>query len=114
MRSPFASARRFLCAPAVALLLACGSLASAGCADKPTEDECKGFLAHVIELEVTPTGGEKLTDEEQKSLDKQKKAVSDYLRKQFVDKCKKETPGAFIRCGLKAKTKDELAQCDKS
>jgi hypothetical protein len=95
------------------LLLAALAL-SAGCGDKPTQADCEKLLDHVIEIEMSASGSDTLTPDMKADIDKQKRQLRDYLKKQFLEQCLDKTPGAVVKCGLKARDHQQLAACDKS
>ncbi len=88
------------------------AFALSACGDKPSTADCEKLLDHLITIEVSAAGTEKLTPEMQADLDKQKKVLREHLKTQFMDQCKQKTPGSYVRCGLKARNLDELAKCD--
>lgn len=94
------------------LLLA--ALLVAGCNKAPTADQCSKDLDHLIELEALAAGGAKgLTDEQKADLEKQKAAVSEAQRTQFMDACVKKTPRSIVECTLAAQTLADAAKCDE-
>lgn len=88
-------------------------LATAGCSDKPTEQDCKALLDRLVELELATAGTDKLSADMKADLDKQAKELREYLGGQFMERCLKETPVAVVKCGLKAKSKADYAGCEK-
>ena len=46
-------------------------------------------------------------------LEKQRKELKDYVRKQAVDKCLESLPLSVVECGIAAKNLDERAACEK-
>jgi hypothetical protein len=88
----------------------CAALVAA-CGDAPTRAQCERLLDHVLELEVQAAGAN--TPETRADLDKQKQAVADSIRKEFMDTCLDKLPRSEVNCGLGAKTMDELAKCDR-
>ncbi len=98
---------------ALALVLASTCLAPVvGCGNAPSQNQCEKLLDHVLELEAQAAGAN--TPEMKADLDKQKKAVADFMRKEFLETCLEKLPRSQVNCGLEAKTKDELAKCDKT
>ena len=86
--------------------------ALSACGDKPSTSDCEKLLDHLITIEVSAAGTDQLTPEMEADLVKQKKVLREHLKKQFMDQCKKKTPGTYVRCGLKARNLDELAKCE--
>ena len=84
-----------------------------GCGDKPSKGDCDQLLDHLIEIEVSAAGTDELTPEMQADLDKQKVGIRDHIKKQFMSQCMDKTPGGYVRCGLKARNLEELAECDQ-
>ena len=101
---------------ATALFLFSVLLLGVGCADNPTEDDCKKLMQHIVTLEVESAGGkaEALTPEMKADLDAQKKKVSDYVGKDFMGGCMKDLPRSQVTCGLKARKIEDLDNCDES
>ena len=95
---------------ALAVLLAVGSIA---CGDKPSNQECEKLLDHFIDIEVSAAGTDQLSPEMKADLEKQKAALREHLKKAFMDQCMEKTPGGYVKCGLKARSLEELAKCDK-
>jgi hypothetical protein len=83
------------------------------CGDTASKDDCKKLLDHIIQLEMNAAGTGNLTPDMKADIEGQKKKLTEYLEKGFVDKCTKETPGSYVQCGLKAKDLGGLAECDK-
>lgn len=89
------------------------ALSIGGCGDTASKDDCKKLLDHIIQLEMNAAGTGNLTPDMKADIEDQKKQLTEYLESGFVDKCTKETPGSYVKCGLKAKDLDGLAACDK-
>jgi len=88
-------------------------LFSAGCGDKPSQGDCQKLLDHLIDVEVSSAGTDELTADMQADLDKQKQGIREHIKSQFMTQCMDKTPGSFVKCGLKARSLEELAKCDK-
>ena len=89
------------------------SLATAACAKTPSKGDCDKLLAHLIDLEVTSGGGDKLPEAMKAEVVKQKAAIKDYaVGQKFIETCTQKTPKKVVACGLAAKNADELAKCD--
>ena len=85
----------------------------AGCGDKPSKDDCSKLLDHMVELAVSEAGTDQLTPEMEADLEEQKKGLHEHLKSRFMKQCTDKTPGSFVKCGLKARTPEELAKCSK-
>lgn len=96
-----------------AVALSIAGLGMTACGKGPTKGDCDKLLDHVIDIEINAAGGDKLTPEMKADLDNQKAELRKFLGKQFMDKCYEKTPKGFVACGLKAKTPEEFAACDK-
>ena len=89
-------------------------LATAACEATPSKSDCEKLLAHLIDIEVTSGGGDKLPPTMKGELDKQKAAIRDYaVGQKFISTCSEKTPKKVVSCGLAAKNADELAKCDQ-
>lgn len=84
-----------------------------GCTGKPSKEECEKLLAHVVDLYTPVQPGETLTPQMKKDLESQKQAVREQVGKSFLSQCEDSLPGEQVRCGLKAKTPEELAKCEE-
>jgi hypothetical protein len=89
-------------------------VALVGCGKTPTQGDCEQLLEHVVELEMAAGGASATTDEARANLAAQKKKVSGYVGQDFLESCVKDLPMSQLKCGLAAKTLDELARCDES
>ena len=95
-------------------LLLVAALSTAGCGGTPSTEDCSKALDHLIELEIQNAGGNKgLTEEMKADLVKQKAAVSEGQRAQFMETCEKKTPKDLVDCTLGAKSIEEAAKCDE-
>ena len=45
-------------------------------------------------------------------LDKQRKALRDYMSESFVEECRENMSVAVVKCGLEAKTLADYAGCE--
>ncbi len=88
-------------------------LATAGCGDKPSQGDCEKLLDHLIDMEISEAGTDELTTEMQDDLAKQKQGILEHIKTQFMSQCTDKTPGSYVKCGLKARSLEELAKCDK-
>jgi|SRR5215510_769273 len=87
-------------------------LLAAGCKNAPSEDQCKRFLDHLIDLEFKKAGaasGETAKAE----LAKQKQAVSEAKTAEFIEACTKKTPRSRIECALSAADLESVTKCDE-
>lgn len=104
--------RRF--SSAVIVVIACsGLLGSSGCGDKPSEEQCAKLVDHMIELEIQAAGTTKLPDDMRADIDKQRRELQEYLRKQSIEKCLESLPTSVVECGLAAKDRDQRAACEQ-
>ena len=84
----------------------------ASCADKPKEKDCQKLLDHVVDLEVLDTSDkESITKEVRQEIEKQKKELRDYMRKDFIKTCREKLAVSFVECGLKARNKSKFTAC---
>lgn len=89
-------------------------LATAACKETPSKEQCDKLLAHLIDLEITAGGGDKLPDAMKADLEKQRAAIREYaVGQKFIETCTQKTPKKVVACGLEAKNADELAKCDQ-
>ena len=89
------------------------ALGIAGCGDTASKGDCGKLLDHIIQLEMNAAGTGNLTPDMKADIEDQRKKLTEHLANGFVDKCTKETPGSYVKCGLKAKDLDALAICDR-
>jgi hypothetical protein len=89
-------------------------MSAAGCGGAPSTEDCSKALDHLIELEIQNAGGNKgLTEEMKADLQKQKAAVSEAQRAQFMEACVKKTPKDIVDCTLGAQSIEQAAKCDE-
>jgi len=91
--------------------MALAVLATAGCSEKASSDDCKALLDRVVEIEIQEAGTSHLSPAMKDDLDKQRKLVRDQLRDPFMSECQNDMPAAVVSCRLKAKTKADYAAC---
>lgn len=90
------------------------TLATAACQATPSKSDCDKLLAHLIDIEVSSGGGDKLPEAMKAEVAKQKQAIKDYaVGQKFLETCTQKTPKKVVACGLAAKNADELAKCDQ-
>jgi hypothetical protein len=83
------------------------------CSKGPSEEECKGLLDHLVELEFKKAGAQASSDAMKAELAKQKTAVSEAKATEFVETCTKKTSKARVKCALEANDLDkDVAKCD--
>ena len=70
-------------------------------------------MEHLIEIEMTASGGRALPPELEKDGEAVKKRVLGHVEEDFMKSCTKSLPKSQVECGLKAKTPDDLAACDE-
>jgi|GEM_PF-705966 len=89
-------------------------LVTAACKETPSKDQCEKLLAHLIDIETSSGGTDKVPDEMKADLEKQKKAIREYaVGQKFIETCTHRTPKKVVKCGIEAKNADELARCDQ-
>lgn len=96
----------------ISIAFAAVAATTVACGDAPSKADCEKLLDHVIDLETQAAGA--TTPEMKADLDKQKKAVADSMRTEFMETCLDKLPRSQVSCGLKAKTLDDLAGCDQN
>jgi len=101
--------------PSIAFLLGCVLAVSAACGDEPSKADCEKLLAHLIELQAKAGGGDaELSAPAKEALEKQKKQVVEFAAGQkFIETCTEKTPKKVVKCGLGAKSLEDLADCDE-
>lgn len=104
---------RYACRITYAPVIAFGLALIAGCSEKPTEADCKKLLDHVVSLEISAAGTDKLSPEMKADLERQRKELAETVSKPFIEQCAKNTPLSLVQCGLAAKTKADYAACEK-
>jgi hypothetical protein len=89
------------------LALATVTFGGAACGSTPSKTDCEKLRDHLIDLEAAASGAEQKADSAA-----QKKKVSDALK---LDFCLEDLSVEQVKCGLKARSLDELATaCDKT
>lgn len=83
-----------------------------GCKNGPSEDQCKQFLDHLIDLEFKKAGVQAGSGDAKSELAKQKAALSEAKAPEFMESCTKKMAKARIECGLGANDLDAIAKCD--
>ena len=96
-----------------AALIAAIAAALAGCGDEPSKDDCEKLLDHMIDVEITAAGTDSITPEMKADIAKQKHELRAYLGQEFVKKCVNELPRSHVDCALNARTKADVAACEK-
>ena len=111
---PSCYARAHMKTPALLRIVLGSLLATAACKDAPSKSECEQLLAHLVALESAATG-DKPSAADKAASEKQQAAVRDYATGlKFIDTCTRGTPKSVVKCGLAAKTMDEVAKCDQA
>jgi hypothetical protein len=80
----------------------------AGCADKPSAEQCSGLLDHTIALELGPVPAG--TDPDKRAAKTAK--LREAAQEKFLEECEDKVTGARVACGLEARSLDELRACD--
>ena len=92
-------------------------LFAVGCKNGPSEDQCKQLLDHVVDLEFKKAGAAATTDAMKQEIAKQKTAVTEAKRTEFIDTCTKKMSKTRVQCALKANELDGdsgVAKCDEA
>ena len=92
-------------------------LFAVGCKNGPSEDQCKQLLDHVVDLEVKKAGAAATTDAMKQEIAKQKTAVTEAKRTEFIDTCTKKMARSRVECALNATELDGdngVAKCDEA
>ena len=100
----------------VALVLAFVAF-GAGCKSGPSEDQCKQLLDHLVDLEFKKAGAAATTDAMKQEITKQKTAVTDAKKAEFIDTCTKKMAKSRVDCAMNATELDGdngVAKCDEA
>jgi hypothetical protein len=92
-------------------------LFAVGCKNGPSEDQCKQLLDHVVDLEFKKAGAAATTDAMKQEIAKQKTAVTEAKRTEFIDTCTKKMARSRVECALNATELDGdngVAKCDEA
>ena len=92
-------------------------LIAVGCKNGPSEDQCKSLLDHLVELEFKKAGAAATSDAMKQEIAKQKTAVTEAKRAEFLDTCTKKMSKARVECAMNATELDGdhgVAKCDES
>jgi hypothetical protein len=90
---------------------------AAGCGKGPSDDDCKKFLDHLVDLEFKKAGAAATTDAMKQEIAKQKNTVTEAKRAEFLDVCKKKMSKARVKCALAATELDGengISKCDEA
>ena len=87
-------------------------LLGAACSDAPSTDQCGKLLDKLIDQEISATGGKELPESMKADLAKQKAALTEAIKADFMKSCTKKAPKAVVECGLSAKSVGDFAKCD--
>jgi hypothetical protein len=89
----------------------------AACGKGPSDDECKKFLDHLVDLEFKKAGAAATTDAMKQEIAKQKNTVTEAKRAEFLDVCKKKMSRERVVCAL-GKTEldgdNGVGKCDEA
>jgi hypothetical protein len=88
-----------------------------GCKNGPSEDQCKQLLDHLVDLEFKKAGAAATTDAMKQEIAKQKTAVTEAKRTEFIDTCTKKMARSRVECALNATELDGdngVAKCDEA
>jgi hypothetical protein len=90
---------------------------AAACGNAPSDDDCKKFLNHLVDLEFKKAGAAATTDAMKSEISKQKDTVTQAKSAEFIDVCKKKMSKARVKCALAATELDGEAgvgKCDEA
>ena len=93
-------------------VIAMGMLLGAACGDAPSTDQCGKLLDKLVDQEISATGGKDLPESMKADLAKQKAALTEAVKADFMKSCTKKAPKAVVECGLSAKSVEDFAKCD--
>ena len=88
-----------------------------GCKNGPSEDQCKQLLDHLVDLEFKKAGAAATTDAMKQEIAKQKTAVTEAKKTEFIDTCTKKMARSRVECALNATELDGdngVAKCDEA
>jgi hypothetical protein len=95
--------------------LVIAALAAGACSKGPSEDQCRQFLEHLIDLEFKKGGAAALASDGMKAdLAKQKAAVIEDKAKEFMATCKDKTRRDRVVCALAAADLSAVQKCDEA
>jgi hypothetical protein len=92
-------------------------LIATGCKNGPSEDQCNKLLDHLVDLEFKKAGAAATTDAMKQEIAKQKTAVTEAKRAEFLDTCKKKMKKSRVECAMNATELDGdhgVAKCDEA
>jgi hypothetical protein len=90
---------------------------AAACGNAPSDDDCKKFLDHLVDLEFKKAGAAATTDAMKQEITKQKNTVTQAKSAEFLDVCKKKMSKARVKCALAATELDGdngIGKCDEA
>ena len=90
---------------------------AAACGKGPSDDDCKKFLDHLVDLEFKKAGAAATTDAMKQEIAKQKNTVTEAKSAEFLDVCKKKMSKARVQCALAATELDGdngIGKCDET
>ena len=89
----------------------------AACKNGPSDDQCKQLLDHLVDLEFKKAGAAATSDAMKQEIAKQKTAVTEAKRTEFIDTCTKKMARSRVECALNATELDGdngVAKCDEA
>lgn len=89
----------------------------AACKNGPSEDQCKQLLDHLTDLEFKKAGAAATTDAMKQEIAKQKTAVTEAKKTEFIETCTKKMAKSRVECALNATELDGengVAKCDEA
>lgn len=94
------------------LAVAFVSVTLAACGSGPSKGDCEKLRDHLIDLEAAAAGGGAVEADQRAELEDQKKAIRKVVG---LDYCLEDMTADQVKCGLKARSLEELDQvCNKS
>ena len=92
-------------------------LVAAACKNGPSEEQCGKLLDHLVDLEFKKAGAAATTDAMKQEIAKQKTAVTEAKKTEFIDTCTKKMAKSRVECALAANELDGdsgVSKCDES
>ena len=96
------------------VVLALTIVASTGCKNAASSDQCAKALTNILDIEFATAGAKADTPELKAEIAKQKKTATDAKTTEFMDACHNKTPKKIVECTIAAKTAEQLAACDET
>ena len=90
---------------------------AAGCKNGPSEDQCKQLLDHLVTLEFKKAGAAATSDAMKQEIEKQKTAVTEAKKAEFISTCTSKMAKSRVTCALNANELEGdngVAKCDEA